>query len=131
MKGSNKRGLSEQRGKNSERVKIAYEKSGLTYDALAKLIGVKRNSLACWITGRRNPSDIITSLIEEKVSVYLNGGGEYINKDECRNSFAEDVCDVLANVPLGEQPKEIMNAFDRLPTVSIKAVKKGSKSVKG
>lgn len=108
---------------NSERVKQAYEKSNLTYDELAKLTGVKRNSLACWITGRRNPSDIITSLIEEKVSVYLNGGGEYINKGECRDKFTEDVYNVFANVPIEDQPQEIINAFDRLPTVSIKKTK--------
>lgn len=107
-------------GKNSERVKRAYEKSGLTYDALARLVGVKRNSLACWITGRRNPSDIVASLIEEKVSVYLNGGGEYINKSECRDKFAENVYDVFSNVPPKDRAKEIINAFDRLPTVSIK-----------
>lgn len=125
MKRSDKQDLSARRGKNSERVKQAYEKSGLTYDALAKLTGVKRNSLACWIIGRRNPSDIVTNLIEEKVSVYLNGGGEYINKSECRERFAEDVYDVLSNVPLGDQPKEIMSAFDRLPTVSIVKRKTG------
>lgn len=105
--------------KNCDRVREAYIRSGLSYPKLAKLIGVKENSLACWITGRRNPTDVVTNLIEEKVSNYLKGGGEYINKSEYMDTFAENVYDIFENVPADKQPRAVMKAFNELPTVVI------------
>lgn len=108
---------------NHERVREAYVKSGLSYSRLAKLTGFKENSLACWITGRRTPTDVVTNLIEEKVSNYLKGEGEYINKSEYRDKFAEAVYEVFENVPPKDQPRAIMKAFDELPTVIIDYLK--------
>ena len=109
--------------KNSKRVRAAWARSGLTYDELAELTGQKRNSIACWITGQRNPSDVTTAMIEEKVSTFLNGGGEYINKTTYRDEFAESVRLILNSVSLEQQCDEIMKAFDKLPTVSIRMIK--------
>lgn len=98
-------------------MKELYKKSGLTYDELARLTGIKRNTLACYLTGKRQPSDIVTERITEKVTAYLKCGGEYINK-AYRDDFAEKVYSILAgNSPNKE--REIMKAFDELPTVSI------------
>lgn len=108
--------------KNSERVRNAYKKSGLSYTGLAKLTGLKRNSIACWITGKRNPNDVVTDFIEEKVSAYLCGGGEYINKALRRREFSETINGILSDVPAEKQSEEIMNAYDRLPAVSIQTI---------
>lgn len=105
--------------KNCERVRDAYVRSGLSYQEIAELTGLKENSLACWITGRRNPTDFVANYIEEKVSNYLKGGGEYINKSEYRDIFAEKVYHILETVSIKEQPRAIMRAFDELPTVVI------------
>lgn len=105
--------------RNSDRVREIYERSGLTYDELSALTGIKPNTLACYLSGRRNPNDIVVSVIEEKVNSFLNGGGEYINKSAYRDNFAEAVYDIIQNCPVNEQPREIMKAFDKLPTVSI------------
>lgn len=108
---------------NKQRVREAYQQSGLTYDELAELTGLKRNSLACWITGRRNPNNVITNLIEEKVSTFLKGGGEYINKTMYHDEFMKEVYRVCSEEPLNEQPVAIMRAFNALPTVSIKILR--------
>ena len=105
--------------KNCKRVRDAYVRSGLSYQELAELTGLKENSLACWITGRRNPTDVVANFIEEKVSNYLKGGGEYINKSEYRDIFAEKVYSVFETVSVKEQSRAIMKAFDELPTVVI------------
>lgn len=102
------------------RIRQAYVSSRLSYSELAKLTGIKRNTLACWITGRRTPPEVIVHMIEEKVSVYLNGGGEYINKAVCKKSFEQSVSGILSETPSENYLKEIMNAYDSLPSVFIK-----------
>lgn len=107
--------------KNNERIRKAYEKAkeyGMTYQKLAVLTGVKINTLTCWLTGKRNPPDHVVNLIEEKVSVFLHGGGEYINKANCKDDFTETVYDIFSKHSPENQPKEIVKAFDKLPTVS-------------
>lgn len=110
--------------KNSERIRKAYEECGLTYKSLASLTGLKVNSLACWITARRNPPDYVADMIVEKVRNFMNGGGEYINKKQSRDAFVEAVYEVFSKTPPSKQPTEIMKAYDNLPTVSFNENKK-------
>ena len=111
---------------NVKRVRDAYLASGLTYSKLALLVGVKRNTLACWITGKRNPSNLFANLIEEKVYCYLNGKEEYINKNVCRSKFKQEItrlCDEFNNEQIDvheEFVNKIMNCYDNLPTVNFK-----------
>ncbi len=104
----------------SNRIRQAYMNSGLSYSELAKLTGIKRNTLACWITGRRTPPEVIVRMIEEKVSVHLNGGGEYINKAVCKKAFEQSVSGILSDTSSENHLEAIMNAYDNLPTVFIK-----------
>lgn len=53
--------------KNSERVRQMYVMSGLTYAQLSELTDIKQNTLACWITGRRNPPDYVVEFIRDKL----------------------------------------------------------------
>ena len=92
---------------NSERVRDAWKKSGLSYRELSALTKIPQNTLACYITGKRNPTDITTNVIEEIVNAYLNDSSVYINKTLYRDKFMESV------------PIEIMKAFDALPSVII------------
>lgn len=91
---------------------------------MSKLTGIKQNTLACYITGKRNPSDITTKAIEQAITAHLQGDSAYINKTLYRDLFMEQVYDILTNVPESQQPIEIMKAFDALPTVNIPSEKK-------
>ncbi len=109
---------------NTERVRAAYLSSGLTYDELAELTQVKRNSLACWITGRRTPNDSITAMIEEKVTSYINGGSEYINKTAYADDFTKTVYEICSETAPEKIAQEVMKAFHKLPTTSINILRR-------
>lgn len=113
--------------KNCERVKNAYIKSGLTYAELAELTGFKKNTLLCYTMGRRTPSDLVVATIEEKVSSFVDGDGEYINKITSRENFIDRVYEIFDTVPEEKQPLEIIKAFDKLPTVSLRKERKNEK----
>lgn len=66
--------------KNSEKVRQLYIMSGLTYEELSKLTGIRQNTLACWITGRRNPPDYVVDLIRAKINQYKQSIEERENK---------------------------------------------------
>lgn len=104
---------------NSERVRDAWKKSGLSYRELSALTKIPQNTLACYITGKRNPTDITTNVIEEIVNAYLNDSSVYINKTLYRDKFMESVYRICEIIPEERQPIEIMKAFDALPSVII------------
>lgn len=58
--------------KRSEILKKVYLKSGLSYDKMAKQMGVKRNTLANWLIGRRQPSRIILEYACVRLDIDLN-----------------------------------------------------------
>ncbi len=113
--------------KNCERVKNAYIKSGLTYVELSELTGIKKNTLLCYTMGRRVPSDLIVAAIEEKVSAFVDGDGEYINKTISREEFVNKVYEIFDTVPTENQAIEIIKAFDKLPTVFLRKDKSNEK----
>ena len=110
--------------KNSKKIRKIYErakkKGNLTYETLAALLGVKENTLACWITGRRNPPDYVVQSIEQKVNDYLDRGTEFINKKKGKKLFKEAVIKIFDTVPQDQRLQEIIKAFDNLPVVTIK-----------
>lgn len=57
---------------NSKRVRELYLASGLSYSKLSDVTGIKRNTLANWIMGRRNPPDYVVEFIEKKITEYKN-----------------------------------------------------------
>lgn len=61
-----KKRLKEER---AERLRQAYKDSGLTYDKLAEMLDVSRNTLANWLTrpARRVPPEYVVKMVEEKV----------------------------------------------------------------
>jgi hypothetical protein len=43
----------------------------LTYDEIAEITGIKRNTVASWIMGRRTPPEYIVAFVKEKVEKTL------------------------------------------------------------
>ena len=54
-----------------EKIRELYNKSGLSYTALAELLGINRSTLARWLNGTRTPSDITMEYVIMKVTEYL------------------------------------------------------------
>jgi DNA-binding transcriptional regulator YiaG len=52
-------------------IREIYLKSGLTYDEIAEITGIKRNTVASWIMGRRTPPEYIVAFVKEKVEKTL------------------------------------------------------------
>jgi transcriptional regulator with XRE-family HTH domain len=52
-------------------IRKLYLKSGLTYDELAEITGIKRNTIASWIIGRRTPPEYTIAFVREKVEKEL------------------------------------------------------------
>lgn len=62
-----------ERDDRHKRLRKAYKKSGMKYDELAVLLGVKRNTLANWLSpsARRVPPEYVVGMIEKKVNDFL------------------------------------------------------------
>ena len=54
-----------------EKIRELYNKSGLSYTALAELLGINRSTLARWLNGTRTPSNITMEYVIMKVTEYL------------------------------------------------------------
>lgn len=61
-----------------ERIRNAYIRSKLSYEQLSVLLGVKRDTLAKWLTKSaiRVPPEYVVEMIENRVNEYLSGGVE-------------------------------------------------------
>lgn len=55
--------------KTSEIMRALYEQSGLSYSAMARALGIKRNTLATWLRGKRNPSPLVVDMACIKLNV--------------------------------------------------------------
>lgn len=62
---------SEEKEERWKRLREAYERSGLTYDELANLLCIRRDTLASWLTKRRCPSVSAVSDVEARVKKYI------------------------------------------------------------
>ena len=54
-----------------EKIRELYNASGLSYSALAELLGINRSTLARWLNGTRTPSNITMEYVIMKVTEYL------------------------------------------------------------
>ena len=89
----------------SERIKALVEGSGLSYQELEKLTGIKKSSLQRYASGATTkiPLDVI-----EKLSKAFNVSQEYLmGWDEKKDSPTE--------VQLGEGEKALLDLFNRVP----------------
>ena len=105
----------------SERIKALVDRSGLSYQELEKLTGVKKSSLQRYASGETTkiPLDVI-----EKLSVAFNVSQEYLmGWDEKKDSPSEmqltegekALIKLLRRVPAAEQPiviEKILSALD-------------------
>ncbi len=68
-----------------ERIRNAYKRSGLNFNQLCILLGVKRDTLAHWLANStiRVPPEYVVTLIESKVDDYLNN--PYVLTEEKMN----------------------------------------------
>lgn len=64
------------------RIRKAYEKSGLNYNQLCILLGVKRDTLAHWLASSaiRVPPEYVVTWIENTVTEYLKNPYELTAK---------------------------------------------------
>lgn len=92
---------------------------------------IPRNTLACYITGRRTPSDIVTAYITDKVKGFLeaensNITDKFINKTQTKDSFVkqiENACLTIEQEDIkAEVQDKIKTAFDELPVLSAEQV---------
>lgn len=89
----------------SERIKVLIEKSGLSYQELEKLTGVKKSSLQRYASGATSkiPLDVI-----EKLAATFEVSQEYLmGWDEKKNSPSE--------LQLTEGEKALLDLFNRVP----------------
>lgn len=109
-----------------EALRKAYERSGMSYKKLADFLGLRENTLACWLTNKRTPPEYTVVMIVEKIENYLGGGGVYISKEMVKEQFIKEVYRIFDEVEEKKQPQEVVKAFERLPTVIVKPkVKRG------
>ena len=89
----------------SERIKSLIERSGMSYQELEKLTGIKKSSLQRYASGvtTKIPLDVI-----EKLSVAFNVSQEYLmGWEEQKNSPSEP--------QLTEEEKILLDLFNRVP----------------
>lgn len=57
--------------RNCDKIREIYITSGLTYEKMSEITGIKHNTIACWCTGRRNPPDHTLKFVRAKINSYL------------------------------------------------------------
>ena len=55
---------------NAQTIRDLYKESGLSYEELSVLTGIKKNTLAQWITLRKSPPDYCVEFVRERVRKY-------------------------------------------------------------
>ena len=110
----------------SEKLRIAYETSGLTVSEISKITGVNKSPLTAWFCGNRTPKKGTADAVIAKINGYFEGSNkkEYIDKNECRNLFIDRVYNVVTTMPHERCGKAIIDIYDELPTVTRYATSK-------
>ncbi|MCM1223041.1 MAG: helix-turn-helix domain-containing protein [Lachnospiraceae bacterium] len=65
--------------RNCDKIREIYIRNGLTYKKMSEITGIRQNTIACWVTGRRNPPDHTVEFVRAKVNCYIR------NKREVKN----------------------------------------------
>lgn len=58
--------------KTSDVIRNIYYLTGLTYKEITSKVGIKRNTFANWLMGRRNPPYIVVDYICDKLDISLD-----------------------------------------------------------
>jgi transcriptional regulator with XRE-family HTH domain len=104
----------------SEKLRTAYETSGLTVSEISKITGVNKSTLTAWFCGNRTPKKGTADAVITKINGYFEGSDkkEYIDKGECRNLFIDRVYQAFTTIPYERCGKAIIDIYDELPTVT-------------
>lgn len=105
------------KNERSEKIRLLYEESGLSYTELAKVTGCNVNTLSCYITGKRTPPKAVLTDIEKKVRNYFCKGNEYIDRKACQKIFSDKISQII----LGQATKFGLNEPDELYKLIMKA----------
>lgn len=100
-----------------EKIRSLYEESGLSYTEFASVAGCKRNTIACYLTGKRVPPKKTLQDIDRRIKNYFSNGNEYIDKNSCKKLFADKVYSIIlknANNP-DALYKLIIDLYNSLP----------------
>lgn len=110
----------------SEKLRDAYEKSGLTVQEISRITGHNYNTLTAWFCGNRTPKKATAELVIAKIKTYFehDDRAEYIDKKGCRNLFIDRVYQAFTSKNPEQLGKEIIAIYDSLPTVTKYAVEK-------
>lgn len=110
----------------SEKLRNAYEVSGLTVQEISKITGYNYNTLTAWFCGNRTPKKATAELVISKIKKYFeyDDKAEYIDKKGCRNLFIDRVYQAFTTMNPEQLGKEIIMIYDTLPTVTKYAVEK-------
>lgn len=57
--------------RNCDKIREIYVRNGLTYKKMSEITGIRQNTIACWVTGRRNPPDYTLKFVRAKINSYL------------------------------------------------------------
>ena len=116
------------RERRKRAIRELWEKSGLSYQELSKITGIKLNTMSCYILGKRVPTEAGLITIKAKVENYFAGGSEYINKQGNRAFFTDSLAEILKTKEQSEYFAEIVGLYDRLPTVTSQQIRNKFKS---
>lgn len=116
------------RERRKRAIRELWEKSGLSYQELSKITGIKLNTMSCYILGKRVPTEAGLIAIKAKVENYFAGGSEYINKQGNRAFFTDSLAEILKTKEQSEYFAEIVGLYDRLPTVTSQQIRNKFKS---
>ena len=83
----------------SEKLRDAYEKSGLTVQEISRITGHNYNTLTAWFCGNRTPKKATAELVIAKIKTYFehDDRAEYIDKKGCRSLFIDRVYQVFTS----------------------------------
>ena len=115
------------RERRRKAVRELWEQSGLSYQELSKITGIKLNTMSCYILGKRVPTEAGLNDIKKKVENYFAGGNEYINKQGSRAMFTDGLAEILKTKEPSEYFKEIVGLYDRLPTATTQQIRNKNK----
>lgn len=76
---------------SSEMIREIWASSGMSYCELSKLTNITENTLACWISGRRNPPLYVVDYVKMKLALASTNTNESI----IRNLSTDDLADLL------------------------------------
>ena len=86
----------------SEEIREIWASSGMTYKEISKITGIKENSLACWITGRRNPPEYVVEYLRLKLkTAVIKNNADYIR--QLNNNDLANLLELVRSFGFGDK----------------------------